>query len=420
MAMATVVGEIGALATNITATALQRAEYVARDQALEKIENGLTADQKKDYNSQYYKDHPEEKANYLAKIDRENALAKNPEVAQLINDLPKDMTAGDRQAVMEALALNGKLGSVAQANQIYLNDQKKHGPGSTYATAAQAVSGLAVGIAGGNIQQGLSNAAAPYLAGAVGGYFDNLERGTDGQKHPTPETTAGRLLAHAAVGAAVAYASGNDATAGAAGAVSGEAMAMIVMERNYPGLTADDLTNEQKEHIRAIATLASGLVGAATGNSFEAATTAAAAGYNAAVNNVFGFDSWYDVEKLLDAFGPMGSGIKMAGKFTVLEVKALAKLLKIGKSAEETAVMLGKEVADVDIMFKAIDASAMTKQAARNLGVSLDAITVSNGVARTTITFTNTMNPAEIKTLVDYAKSLGAKTVGELNYERQF
>jgi hypothetical protein len=60
---------------------------------------------------------------------------------------------------------------------------------------------------------------------------------------------------------------------------------MIVMKLNYPGLTADDLTNEQKEHIRAIATLASGLVGAATGNSFEAATTAAAAGYNAAVNN---------------------------------------------------------------------------------------------------------------------------------------
>ena len=234
MAMATVVGEIGVLATSVTAKAMTRNEYVALDQA---------------------------QADYERDPSAENAAA-------LV---------------------------IAQDN--YAAAQAKVGPGSPFATAAQSLTGLAVGIAGGNIQQGLSNALTPYLAGAVGGYFDSLETGPDGQKHPTPETTAGRLLAHAAVGAAVAYASGGDAASGAAGAVVGEAMAMIVMKLNYPGLTADDLTVEQKEHIRAIATLASGLVGAATGNSFEAATTAAAAGYNAVSNNFLTAHQLVDVEK---------------------------------------------------------------------------------------------------------------------------
>ena len=286
MAMATVVGEIGALATSITAKALERAEYVARDKALADAESKLTKEQKEYYdNNKDFKEHPELKEAWLleqSSPSQTTALSNNPEYKALYDSAE---TAGDKAAIIDQMERKGLFGALAQANQLYLDDQKKHGPGSPYATAAQAISGLAVGIAGGNIQQGLSNAAAPYLAGVVGLIFDNMETGPDGQKHPTDESRAGRLLAHAAVGAAVAYASGGDAASGAAGAVIGEALAMIIMQQEYPGLTANQLTNEQKEHIRAIATLASALVGAATGNSFEAATTAAAAGYNATSNN---------------------------------------------------------------------------------------------------------------------------------------
>ena len=276
MEAATVVGEIGALATSITARAMTRNEYVALDQA---------------------------QANY-----EQNPSAEN-------------------QAALV----------IAQDN--YTAAQNRVGPGSPFATAAQSLSGLAVGIAGGNVQQGLSNALTPYLAGAVGGYFDSLETGSDGQKHPTPETTAGRLLAHAAVGAAVAYASGGDAASGAAGAVAGEAMAMIVMKLHYPGLTADDLTNDQKEHIRAIATLASGLVGAATGNSFEAATTAAAAGYNAAVNNTLSGADIQDIEKFLDALGPLGPEAKVGFRGSL---KIWAKLFRTAENPE--AIALAKKL----------------------------------------------------------------------------
>jgi filamentous hemagglutinin len=132
------------------------------------------------------------------------------------------------------------------------------------------------------VNQGLSAAAAPYLASAIGKHFDDLEKGPDGK---TAQTSAGRLLAHAAAGAAVAYASGNHAGAGAVGGVSGEAMAMLVHQQLYDGKPVSELTQAEKENIRAVATLASGLVGGVAGDGFENAATAASAGYNAAVNN---------------------------------------------------------------------------------------------------------------------------------------
>jgi hypothetical protein len=67
--------------------------------------------------------------------------------------------------------------------------------------------------------------------------------------------------------------------------VSGEAMAMLVHQQLYDGKPVSELTQAEKENIRAVATLASGLVGGVAGDGFENAATAASAGYNAAVNN---------------------------------------------------------------------------------------------------------------------------------------
>ena len=138
----------------------------------------------------------------------------------------------------------------------------------------------------GNTGQALSNLTQPYLASAIGTYFDNLERQPDGTM--SHEYAPERLLAHAAAGAAIAYLSGNNAASGATGAVSGEAMAIIVHDQLYGNKPTDQLTTAEKESIRAIATLASGLAGALQGGSFESAATSAAAGYNAAVNNDVG------------------------------------------------------------------------------------------------------------------------------------
>ncbi|WP_189493930.1 VENN motif pre-toxin domain-containing protein, partial [Formosimonas limnophila] len=99
------------------------------------------------------------------------------------------------------------------------------------------------------------------------------------------------------------------AASGAAGAVTGEALAQIIIKEKYDGKTSDQLTTAEKEDIRAISTLAATLVGGVTGGSFEDAVTAGAAGYNAAVNN--GLSD--EILRAMDAF-PGGSGVKWTGK----------------------------------------------------------------------------------------------------------
>ena len=282
MELASTLGDIGALATNVVSTAMQREAYVARDHAMAEAEANLTPAQLAVYNDP--KQTPNKEA-YLQNIamspdNVSTAMANHPELAAKYEAATTD--AG-RQAVLNELARTGALGTLAQANQQFLDSQNHYGPGSDFSRTAQALSGLAAGLAMGNTGQALSNLTQPYLASAIGTYFDKLELQPDGTKNH--EYAPERLLAHAAAGAAIAYLSGNNAASGATGAVSGEAMAIIVHDQLYGNKPTDQLTTAEKESIRAVATLASGLAGALQGGTFESAATSAAAGYNAAVNN---------------------------------------------------------------------------------------------------------------------------------------
>ncbi|MBK0035885.1 VENN motif pre-toxin domain-containing protein, partial [Erwinia sp. S43] len=69
------------------------------------------------------------------------------------------------------------------------------------------------------------------------------------------------------VGAIVSYEAGNSAAAGAAGAVSGELMAQLVMNKLYPGKQVSDLTETEKQTVSVLGTLAAGLAGGITGGS---------------------------------------------------------------------------------------------------------------------------------------------------------
>ncbi|XXN66085.1 hemagglutinin repeat-containing protein (plasmid) [Enterobacter ludwigii] len=147
----------------------------------------------------------------------------------------------------------------------------KLGTGSAVQQGIQAVTAAMQGLAGNNIGQAISGASAPYLA-------EQIHKYTSGN----PEAQA---MAHAVVGAIASYASGHDALAGAAGAVSGELMAQIVMGQLYPGKTVDGLTETEKQTISALSTLASGLVGATIGGNTSQAVNAAQLGKNSAENN---------------------------------------------------------------------------------------------------------------------------------------
>lgn len=116
--------------------------------------------------------------------------------------------------------------------------------------------------------QAVSGAASPYLA-------TEIHRLTE----DNPEAQA---MAHAVVGAVASYASGHNALAGAAGAVSGELMAKLVMNQLYPGKAVSDLAETEKQTISALGTLAAGLAGGVVGDSAANVVAGAQAGKNAA------------------------------------------------------------------------------------------------------------------------------------------
>ena len=304
MALASTVGDVGALATNVVSTAMQRSEHVKRDEALKAAEDNLKATDPVAW--QTYQAHPSAQA--LVDIEFNQALQTNPVLKAEYEALPKDK---QDTFVQDQINQGKGFGVVSNAEAAWHQTQNQYGPGSDFSRTAQALSGLAAGLASGNNGQALSNLTQPFLASAIGTYFDKLEE--DPVTHQIvhqADTTAERLLAHAAAGAVVAYFSGNNAASGATGAVSGEAMAIIVHQQMYDGKPTDQLTTAEKENIRAVTTLASGLAGALQGGSFETAATSAAAGYNAAVNNALGMKegSWQDI-----SYTVFKEGLSLAG-----------------------------------------------------------------------------------------------------------
>ena len=132
------------------------------------------------------------------------------------------------------------------------------------------------GLAGGNLAQAASGAAAPYLAEVI--HDMTTTKDASGKEVVNVEAN---LMAHAVVGAVTAYAAGNSALAGASGAAMGE----YIAQQMYPGVDRNDLTEEQRQTISALGTLAAGLAGGVTGDSTADAVAGAQAGRNAVENN---------------------------------------------------------------------------------------------------------------------------------------
>ncbi|RMP67212.1 hypothetical protein ALQ19_200094 [Pseudomonas syringae pv. berberidis] len=88
-------------------------------------------------------------------------------------------------------------------------------------------------------------------------------------------------MAHALLGAVLAKSQQNSAVAGAAGASIGE----LVASQLYPGKSADQLTEVEKQKISALSTLAGGLVGGLAGGDSADALAGAGAAKNAVENN---------------------------------------------------------------------------------------------------------------------------------------
>ncbi|WP_016941531.1 hemagglutinin repeat-containing protein, partial [Dickeya zeae] len=157
-----------------------------------------------------------------------------------------------------------------------------YGTGSDLQRAAQAATAAIQSLAGGgNLQQALAGASAPYLAQLV----KSVTMPADERK-ATASDIAANAMGHALMGAVVAQLSGKDAVAGAVGAAGGELTArLLIMKELYGGRDTSDLTEAEKQSVSALSSLAAGLASGIASGSVEGAATGAQAGRNAVENN---------------------------------------------------------------------------------------------------------------------------------------
>ncbi|MBB2670265.1 VENN motif pre-toxin domain-containing protein, partial [Escherichia coli] len=134
----------------------------------------------------------------------------------------------------------------------------------------QAITGVLGGLNAGNPGQALAGGLNPAVAQLI--------------KQATGDNREANLMAHAVWGALAAQLGGNNAASGAAGAFSGELAARYIIDNYYGGRT-DSLSEQERQQISMLATIASGIAGGLVGNSTSAAGTGAQAGRNSVENN---------------------------------------------------------------------------------------------------------------------------------------
>uniref|UniRef100_UPI0016437517 hemagglutinin repeat-containing protein n=1 Tax=Yersinia alsatica TaxID=2890317 RepID=UPI0016437517 len=148
-----------------------------------------------------------------------------------------------------------------------------YGTGGKFQQAAQAATAAIQGLAGGDMAKALAGASAPYLAEVIHNMTTDPVTGK--------VNTEANLMAHAVLGAVMAQINGNNALSGASGALMGE----FIAQQLYPDIPRNELSEEQKQTISALGTLAAGLAGGLTGDSTADAVAGAQAGKNALENN---------------------------------------------------------------------------------------------------------------------------------------
>ncbi|ABS47127.1 conserved domain protein [Yersinia pseudotuberculosis IP 31758] len=228
---------------------------------------------------------------------------------------PEDIAAAEKQWEK---AHPGKAATAEDINQqIYQTaynqafNESGFGTGGPVQRGMQAATAAVQGLAGGNLGAALTGASAPYLAGVI--------------KQSTGDNPAANTMAHAVLGAVTAYASGNHALAGAAGAATAELMAPTII--SALGWDKNTLTEGQKQAVSALSTLAAGLAGGLTGDSTADALAGGQAGKNAVENNAL-------------SLALKGCGIAAPCRSLIAK-----QVLEIGVKAGITGVV-AKEIAD--------------------------------------------------------------------------
>ncbi|WP_437615214.1 hemagglutinin repeat-containing protein [Erwinia sp. V71] len=173
---------------------------------------------------------------------------------------------------LEGEAKGKPVSDAAVMKQAYDNAMRQYGTGSDLQKAAQAVTGALAALAGNNLAGALASGASPYLA-------------TEIKKRVGEDNIAANAMAHAVLGAVTAQLNNQSAAAGGLGAGGGELAARYIAGQLFPGKTAEQLSESEKQQVSTLSQLAAGLAGGlATGNT-AGAVTGGQAGKNAVENN---------------------------------------------------------------------------------------------------------------------------------------
>ncbi|HAZ6640201.1 TPA: hemagglutinin repeat-containing protein, partial [Escherichia coli O25b:H4-ST131] len=219
---------------------------------------------------------PENANGSIAPIFDREKEQKRLQEAQVISQISGQMsnivmTYGETEAMKAARKEHPGM-SDAQLRETpeYREVMKGYGTGSTPQMVVQAITGVLGGLNAGNPGQVLAGGLNPAVAQLI--------------KQATGDNREANLMAHAVWGALAAQLGGNNAASGAAGAFSGELAARYIIDNYYCGRT-DNLSEQERQQISMLVTIASGIAGGLAGNSTASVGTGAQAGRNSVENN---------------------------------------------------------------------------------------------------------------------------------------
>ncbi|VTM99892.1 Filamentous hemagglutinin [Raoultella planticola] len=246
--------------------------------------------------------------NQVADIARTQGEINGLEKAKAaLGPLKENATEKERTAYIDAL----------RNSDVYKAEMAKYGTGSAVQQGLQAATAAIQGLAGGDIAKAIAGGAAPYIAEVI--------------KQTAPDE-ASRIMAHAAVAGVIAAVQGNFAAAGAAGAATTALMGEAIKKTLYGDIPVNQLSEDQKQTLVTLGTLAAGLAGGLASDSSASAMAGAQAGQNEISNNMasIGMLQQMMAQETLNA-----AAMAEAGKGTANDQAALAltKKVKEGLSA---------------------------------------------------------------------------------------
>ncbi|MGV3058115.1 colicin E3/pyocin S6 family cytotoxin [[Pasteurella] aerogenes] len=203
----------------------------------------------------------------------------------------------------------------AQAQAI----EAEYGLGSNLQMGIRAATAALQGLATGSVNQAAVGAVSPYLNKLI----KEQTRNADGSIN-----REANLIAHAVLGAVEAHFTGNNAAAGALGALTAEAAAPLIMQTLYGTEKPENLTDSQKQNVANLSQIAAGLSGGLIGDSTGSFVVGAEIGKRAVENNALSLKDVYQYQKALKAAIQNGESVEeVHQRFKELSEKQRAELV---------------------------------------------------------------------------------------------